>query len=250
MFSHPEIISRLHPLLPLEREFNLASTAYDGKISSGIKSKKGGIMKMATIKRLLLSGSLLLMLAGCATLDVTPKKALSPATDKQSVTIGIQASGDRLVETLNAADGALVKSASGTLFDRVIILPKESKYQLPQEVKAAHAVDYILSIGIGDISVSGDLNPLWFASLPLLFFKVYAPIITFQPGISLDMTLRDATSGAVLMQKQVMEVSSDHYAPSDPGAKVRQLISLTINNALVAIMRDAQQSIAAARKGK
>ena len=64
------------------------------------------------------------------------------------------------------------------------------------------------------------------------------------------MTLRDAASGAVMIQKQVMEASSDHYAPENPSPKVRQLISLTINNALVAIMRDAQQSVAAARQGK
>jgi len=200
--------------------------------------------------RLLLPGALLLLVTGCATLDVTPKKALAPAGEKQPVTLGIQATGDRLVEVLDAADGSIVKSASGTLFNKVVLLPKESKFKPAKEIQAAYAVDYILSIGIGDINVSGDLNPYWFASLPLLFFKVYAPIVTFQPGVSLDVTLRDASSGAVLMQKQVMESSSDHYAPNDPSPKVRTLISLTINNAMVSILRDAQQGVAAARQGK
>lgn len=205
-------------------------------------------MKITIMGRLLLSGALLLF-AGCATLEVTEKKALAPATAtaKQSVTLGMQASGDRLLELLAAPEGSLVKSASGTLFDKVILLPKESKLMPPQEVKSAHGVDYILAVGIGDISVSGDLNPYWFASLPLLFFKVYAPIVTFQPGVVLDVVLRDAGTGAVLMQKQVTEASSDHYAPSNPGPKVRKLISLTINNALVTIMQDAQKSVAAAR---
>lgn len=192
---------------------------------------------------------LLLFAGGCATLDVTPKKNLEPVTAKQAVTLGVQAGGDRLVELLNDADSSLVKSASGRLFDKVVLLPKESRFLPPKEVQATHGVDYILTIGIGDISVSGDLNPYWFASLPLLVFKVYAPIVTFEPGVSLDMTLRDARTGAVLLQKQVMETSSDHYAPKEPGAKVRKLISLTLNNAVVSIMRDAQQSIAASRKG-
>lgn len=192
--------------------------------------------------------SLLLFAGGCATLDVTAKKNLEPATEKQAVTLGIQASGDRLVELMNDSDSSLVKSASGRLFEKVVLLPKDSKLLPLKEIQATHGVDYILSIGIADISVSGDLNPLWFASLPLLVFKVYAPIVTFQPGVSLDMTLRDAKTGAVLLQKQVMEASSDHYAPKEPGAKVRKLVSLTINNAIVSILRDAQQGIAASRK--
>jgi len=200
--------------------------------------------------RLLLPGALLLLVTGCATLDVTQKKNLAPAGEKQPVTLGIQAAGDRLIEALDSAEGSIVKSASGQLFDKVILLPKESKFKQAKEIQAAYAVDYILSVGIGDISVSGDLNPYWFASLPLLFFKVYAPIVTFQPGVSIDVTLRDATSGAVMIQKQVMEVSSDHYAPNNPSPEVRKLITLTINNALVAIMRETQQSVAAARKGK
>jgi hypothetical protein len=200
--------------------------------------------------RVLVSGGLLLFLAGCATLKVTDKKELAPAGAKQPVTLGIQATGDRLVEVLDAAEGSIVKAASGQLFDKVVLLPKESRFKQAKEIHSTYAVDYILSIGIGDISVSGDLNPYWFASLPLLFFKVYAPIVTFQPGVSLDVTLRDAASGTLMIQKQVMEASSDHYAPNDPSPKVRKLISMTINNALVSIMRDTQQSVAAARQGK
>lgn len=206
-------------------------------------------MKMSLVAKMLLPGVFLLV-TGCATLEVTAKKALDPAGEKQPVALGVQAAGERLIEVLDAADGSIIRSASGQLFDKVILLPKESRFKQAKEIQSAYAVDYILSIGIGDISVSGDLNPIWFASLPLLFFKVYAPIVTFQPGVALDVTLRDASSGAVLIQKQVMESSFDHYAPSDPGPKVRSLISLTINNALVAIMRDTQKSIAAARQGK
>jgi hypothetical protein len=187
---------------------------------------------------------------GCATLDVTPKKDLAPATGKQPVTIGIQASGDRRREVLRDTESSVVKSATGSLFDKVILLPPDTRFQQPADVLASYGTDYILAIGIGDISVNGDLNPIWFASLPLLFFKIYTPIVTFEPTVSLDVILRDARSGAILIQKQVSESSADHYSPSNPSEKVRQLISMTINNALVSIMRESQTSIAAARQGK
>jgi len=206
-------------------------------------------MKLLTITRILLAGGLLMLFAGCATLEVTPKNLLAPATEKQAVTLGIQASGERLIESLNDPESSLVKISTDKLFDKVVLLPKGSKFMQPKEIQSAHGVDYILSLAIEDISVSGDLNPIWFATLPLFVFKIYTPIVTFQPGVAIDTTLTDARSGAVLIQKQVMETSSDHFAPSDPTPKIRKLIALTINNALVAILRDAQLSIAAARQG-
>ena len=96
---------------------------------------------------------------------------------------------------------------------------------------------------------------MWRDGLPFfcalgLFFLSYTGL-----GISMwplivppEITIWDAAAGKVLQQKQVMEASSDHYAPKDPGQKVRKLISLTINNALVEIMRDTQQTVAAARR--
>lgn len=207
-------------------------------------------MNVSRTALFLFVGSLLLFFTGCASLDVTARKTLSPVTEKQNVSLGVQAGGDRLQAILNDAENSPVKAASGQLFDKVIVLPKESKFMQPREIQAAYGVDYILTVAIGDISVSGDLNPLWFASLPLLVFKIYAPIVTFEPGVALDTTLRDAGSGAVLLQKQVMETARDHFAPDNPGPKVRKLISLTISNALMTIMQDAQQSIAASRRGK
>lgn len=198
----------------------------------------------------MMSGGLLMLLAGCATLDVTQKKSIAPAVEKQSVTLGIEAAGDMLIGALDAPEGSIVSSASGRLFDKVVLLPQKSKFMQPKEVQAAYNVDYILSVGIGDISVDAGLNPVWIATFPVLFFKILTPIVTFEPGVSIDVTLRDAHTGAVMMQKQVMETSSDHYSPTDPGPKVRKLILLTINNALVSIMQDTQQNIATARQGK
>lgn len=222
--------------------------------------------------RVLLSGFLLLAFAGCATLDVTQKKALDPAGEKQPFTLGVQVVGDsqqktvdtpkgtvelgtqaaggRLVEALDTSEDSIIKASSGKLFEKVVLLPKESDSMEPKEINSAYKVDYIMSVGVGGINVSHNLNPIWFASFPMLFFKKYAPIVTFEPKVSLDVKLIDAATGAILMQKQVTETSADHYAPKDPRQEVRKLISLTINNAMVPIMRDAQQSIAGARQGK
>ena len=208
---------------------------------------------MTILRRCCLNVTLLCLLlaaSGCATLEVTPKKGLTPAGEKQSVTLGIQASGDRLREVLQDPETALVKTASTNMFDKVIMLPPDARFMPPAEVRTAYGTDYILAVSIGDISVNGGLNPIWFASLPLVFFKIYTPIVTFEPNVSLEVSLRDARSGAMLLQKQVSENSSDHYAPSNPGDKVRKLISRTLNNAMVGILRDSQKAIADAGKGR
>lgn len=198
----------------------------------------------------LLLGGGLLLLTGCATLEVTPRKALEPATAKQPVTLGVLALGDRLQEVANDAATSPVRAGSGSLFASVSLLPKEARFKPASELQTTYGVDYLLTVAIDDIGVSGNLNPYWIASMPLLFFKIYAPIVTFEPGVSLDATLVDLRSGQLLMHKQVLETATDYYAPADPAPKVRKLISLTIGNALVGVMRDAQTAIAAARTGK
>src|SRR5512138_1490568 len=129
---------------------------------------------MNTLRRCCLSitlVSLLFAASGCATLEVTPKKSLTPAGDKQAVTLGIQASGDRLREVLQDPETALVKTAATGMFDKVTMLPPDARFMQPADVRTAYGTDYILSVSIGDISVNGDLNPYWFLSLPIVFFK-------------------------------------------------------------------------------
>lgn len=229
-------------------------------------------MELMKSGKVLLSGVLVLLFTGCATLDVTQKKEFAQAGEKQPVTLAIQASGDgrqdvhdtsknpavigievaseRLIDALDTADGSIVKSASGNLFEKVLLLPKESKTMQLNEIRLAYKADYIMSVVIGDVTVSHKLNPIWFASFSILFFKMYTPIVTFQPTVSLAVKLSDTATGAVLMQKQVTETSTDHFAPKNSRPEVRKLISLTINNAMVPILHEAQQSVAAARTGK
>lgn len=222
--------------------------------------------------RLLLPAALLLLFSGCATLEVTQRQTLEPAIEKQPVILGIKATGDgrqvvhdtsknpviigtdvaseSLLDAIDITEDSIVKASSGKLFEKVLLLPKESETMQLKEIRSAYGADYMLSVVIGDVTVKHALNPLWFASLPMVFFKMYAPIVTFQPEVSLNVTLIDTASGATLMEKKLLETSSDHFAPKNPRPKVRKLISRTINNAMVSIMREAQQSVAVARQEK
>jgi hypothetical protein len=182
-------------------------------------------------------------LSGCATLSVTPLQHPQASAARQPVTLGILASGVRLRESLNDPDQSIVKEASGTLFERVIVLPPEARFKSAEELRASYGADYVATVNISDINVNGNLNPYWFASLPLFFFKPYAPIVTYEATASLESTLRETRSGAVVMQKEVDATVTDHFSPKDPQAKVRGLISRGINNAMVGLMGDFQQKI-------
>lgn len=229
-------------------------------------------MKIRNKLLLLISSALLTLSSGCATMDVTARKALEPTVDNQQVVLAVQTAkytrpdsvdtykGDKIIEvddaverlfdTLDSTEGSVIKDASGKLFKSVVLLPKGSESMPQKEIRSVHGADYILTLGIGYINVNHKLNRNWFYSLPMVFFKMYAPIVTFKPQIVLDIKVSNAATGAVLLQKQVVETSTNHFAPKDPGPEVRKLISLTINNALVSILQDTQKSIATAVKNK
>lgn len=192
---------------------------------------------------LILAGALLA--GGCATLTVTPQQPVTSTAAKQPVSLGIQVAGERLTQALSDPNESAATAASGTLFEKVVLLPKESRVKSPAEIQAAFGTDYILSGTIADVNVSGNLNPIWFISMPILFFKPYAPIVTFEAIVTLECTLRDARSGAVIMQKETSSVVTDYFSPMNPQEKVRKLISRGINNAFVSVLEETQQKIAA-----
>ncbi|MBT0654190.1 hypothetical protein [Geomobilimonas luticola] len=194
---------------------------------------------------LILAGALLA--GGCATLTVTPQQPVTSTMARQPVSLGIQVAGERLTHALTDPKESAATAATGTLFEKVVLLPKETRSKSSAEIQAAFGTDYILSGTIADVNVSGNLNPIWFASIPLLFFKPYAPIVTFEAIVTLESTLRDARSGVVLMQKETSSVVTDYFSPMDPQEKVRTLISRGINNAFVSILEESQQKIAAAK---
>jgi hypothetical protein len=185
-----------------------------------------------------------IFLGGCATLSVTPLQHPKPAAARQPVTLGILAAGERLRESLSDPDDSVVKEASGTLFERVIVLPPEARFKSAEELLASYGTDYVAAINISDVNVNGNLNPYWFVSLPLFFFKPLAPIVTFEATASLESTLRETRSGTVILQKEVSATVTDHFSPMEPQVKVRKLISLGINNAMVGLFGDFQQKIA------
>jgi hypothetical protein len=200
---------------------------------------------MSRVVSAILTLLLLAILPGCATLEVTPPHALKPATARLPVSLGVQAAGERLVSALKDPQDAVLVAASGTLFEKVTLLPPESRFKTPADTLAAYGSDYLLGIGISDISVSGNLNPIWFYALPLIVFKPYTPMVTFAATISLEATLRNARTGAVIMQKEFTEIATDHFSPINPEDKVRRLITRSIKNALVAIMEETRRNIAA-----
>jgi hypothetical protein len=183
------------------------------------------------------------MFSGCATLTVTPLQRPQASTALQPVTLGILASGERLSESLKDPDDSVVKVASGTLFERVVILPPEARFKTVEELLTLYSADYVATINISDINVNGNLNPYWFVSLPLFLFKPYAPIVTFEATASLESTLRDTRSGTVIMQKEVSATVTDHFSPMGPQIKVRKLVSRGINNALSGLLVDYQAKI-------
>lgn len=196
----------------------------------------------------LLMVAALLSLTGCATLDVTEKQALKAPAAKLPYKIGIQTSGDRIRSLLNSPDESVAVAASGTLFDKVVLLPGKARFQQPSEIAAAHGVDYILETQIADLQAGGSLNPIFFPSILLLFFKPITPFVTFESSIVLDAALIDARTGELVLQKQVVESATDHYSPIQPEEKMKKLIALSINNALVSLFNELPGAIAAKKK--
>lgn len=182
-------------------------------------------------------------LAGCATLKVTPLKEVKPVA-KQPVKVGIQVRGEKLEEALNDAEGSALKRVSGKLFDNVLLLPGNTLAQDPVKVGSLHGVDYILTTTISDVNVSGNLNPLWFATIPLLVFKPLAPIVTFESIVTLDHSVRDVRTGTEIVHRQLTETATDYYSPINPQDKVRSLIGRAINNDFVSILEELHGKIA------
>jgi carbamoylphosphate synthase large subunit len=190
----------------------------------------------------------LLTLTGCATLTVTETQTIKPSASKLPYKIGVQTSGDRIRSLLNSSDGSLIAAASGTLFDKVILLPGKARFQQPSEIHTTYGVDYILEAQIADLQANGSLNPIFFPSILLVFFKPLTPMVTYESSVALNASLVDARTGEILMQKEVVETATDHFSPVDPKDKVKKLIAVSINNALVKVFSDLPGIIAAKKK--
>lgn len=181
--------------------------------------------------------------SGCATLAVTPVKS-AKTTTARPVKVGIVTAGGPIRDALNDPSESAMKTASGKLFDSVILLPQEAQFQDAAAIRAAYGTDYIITSTISDLSVGGDLNPLWFASLPLLFFKPYAPIVTFEADITLDHSIKDSRTGIVVLNRQISETATDHFSPIGPQEKVRKLMGRSINNGFIVLLEDLNGKLA------
>lgn len=191
----------------------------------------------------LLAGSLLL--GGCATLSVTPPQEVSKTAVKQQVNIGIQVQGDRLNEALSNPQESAAIVTTGKLFNKVSLLPKDANSKTPAEIQSAFGTDYILTGTLNDISVNGNLNPLWFASIPMFFFRPYASIVTFEAYVSIESSLLETKTGNVVFKKITSATVTDHFSPIEPQEKVRKLVERGINNAFITVLEETNQKIAA-----
>jgi hypothetical protein len=187
---------------------------------------------------------LFMSIGGCASLKVTSQLTVKPAVPVVPVTVGIQATGDRLREAVSDTDNPVTDKTTETLFYKVKLLPQEARLLQPSEILTSYGVDYLLAVNIGDISVNGNLNPIWFASIPLFFFKPYTPIVTFEAIVTLEATVRDTRTGTVVMHKEITETAMDHFSPMNPQEKVRKLVGRGINNAMILLLQEMQQEIA------
>lgn len=182
-------------------------------------------------------------LGGCATLKVTPLKEVKPEA-KQPVKVGIQVKGERLHEALQNQEGSALGAVSGKLFDSVLLLPGDSLLKDPTDAGISNGVDYVLTTTIADVNVSGNLNPYWFISMPLLVFKPFTPIVTFESVVTLDHVIRDVKSGKDILHKQISAAATDHYSPINPQDKVRNLVGLAINNDFITVLEELHGKIA------
>lgn len=192
---------------------------------------------------LILTGCAAFVLGGCATLAVTPLEKPQPTAVSRPTKVAVQAVGERLREALSDPTESVVVTTSGKLFDTVVLLPPEARLATPADVRTTYGADYLLSTNISDVTVNGKLNPIWFATIPIFFFKPLAPIVTFEATVTLDAAIRDTRTGAVVVQRQVSESSTDHFSPIDPQEKVQKLIGRSINNALFSFLEDFQAKL-------
>lgn len=191
----------------------------------------------------LLMAGIVLMFGGCATLDVTPPYKLKTVEAVLPVTVAINATGERLRDALSDPSESAMIAASGKLFEKVILLPVEMRFKPTEEIKKAYKADYILSIQLTDVNVHGDLNPIWFASIPIFFFKPLTPIITFDATASLDCTVLEVKTGSIVLQREVSASSTDHFSPVNPREKVRNLTTRSINGALAISLEELSGKI-------
>lgn len=179
-----------------------------------------------------------ILFGGCATLEVTPPYQLKTVDTRMPVTVAIDATGERLREAFNDPKESAVNAASGRLFEKVMLLPDEARLKTPAEIKAAYGADFVLKVNIADVNVHGDLNPLWFATIPLFFFKPLTPIVTFESTVTLNGGVLDAQTGAVISQREVSKSSTDHFSPVKPEDNVRKLTTRSINGALATLLEE------------
>jgi len=209
-------------------------------------------INLSRLSLVLAAGVLLIVTSltlGCGTLAVTEEPI--PKLPKQPIParLGVHVSGEALKKAFSEPDRRNLGLAPGQYFADVRLLPPETRYIAPQDVLEQFGVDLILQIQIADTKGSGDMNPLFFAAIPLAFFMPLAPIATFESTVTLEANLRDARTGRLLWAKTEPTLATDHFSPLGPEEKIAGLARRGLHNAVVKIFDAVKQELAAYQPG-
>lgn len=191
----------------------------------------------------------LAVLAGCATLAVTEEPSPKLPEKPIPARLGVHVSGDSLKKAFSDPDRKTLGLAPGQYFTDIRLLPPETRYIAPQDIFEQFGVDLILQLQIADTRSSEDMNPLFFAAIPLTFFIPLAPVATFENTITVEVSLRDARTGHLLWAKTESTVATDHFSPIKPEEKIAGLARRGLHNAVVKIFETVKQELVAYQPG-
>lgn len=187
--------------------------------------------------------------AACGTLDVTEDPAPKAPEKAIGARLGVHVTGEALKRAFADPNRRKLGLAPGQYFADVILLPPDTRYVAPQDILDQFGADLILQLQMADTKSSGELNPLFFAGIPLMYFMVYTPIMTYETTITLEANLRDARTGRLLWAKTEPTLATDHFSPIGPEEKVAGLAERGLHNAVVKVFETLKSELAAYRPG-
>lgn len=191
----------------------------------------------------------LLLLTACGTLAVT--EAAKPALPSKPIParLGVHVTGEALKKAFADPDRRKLGLAPGQYFVDVVLLPPETRYIAPQDILDQFGVDLILQLQLIDTKSSGDMNAIFIAAIPLTFGEPLAPIMSYEITVTVEANLRDARTGRLVWAKTEPTKATDHFSPIGPEEKMAELAQRGLYNAVVKVLENVKQELAAYQPG-
>jgi hypothetical protein len=213
-------------------------------------------VKLSAVRRLVLScAAVLAVLAlgassGCGTLAVTEEPSPKLPQKPIPARLGVHVSGEALKKVFSDADRRKVGLAAGQYFSDIVLLPPATRYIAPQDIRDQFGVDLILQLQMADTKTSGELNPYFFLAMPMAWFEVLAPIVSYEVTVDLEANLRDARTGKLLWAKTQPTRATNQFSPVAPEQKVAGLAELGLRTAIVKVFEEIRPQLASYELGK